>query len=125
MKLRQEPCRRASGGSLEGGEPRPRSCALRASFRIAVVPAPAGWRLESDGQFEPLVFRSGRHAELQARSLARRMAEAGNETTVEIYDRSAALVGVWRCYGRDPGAPAEAWPKPTAARHELLWLAAE
>ena len=61
--------------------------------RIAVSPVDGGWSIACDDGLEPMMFLSGARAEAQARALARRLAEAGEEVELTVRDRSSALVG--------------------------------
>ena len=70
---------------------------------ISVSPAAFGWALAIDGQEGVLVYASGAVAEAAARSLARRLAGAGETAEVQIYLRDGSLAGTLRS---TPLAPA-------------------
>jgi hypothetical protein len=59
---------------------------------IWVAPLADGWTVRC-AELEPLVFRSGRRAEEQARALAACMAKLGRNAQVRIQDRAMNLVG--------------------------------
>jgi len=59
---------------------------------IWVSPLAGGWTVRC-AELEPLVFRSGRRAEEQAKALARCIAELGRDAQVRIHDRAMNLVG--------------------------------
>lgn len=59
---------------------------------IWVAPLASGWTVKC-AELEPLVFRSGRRAEEQARALARCLSELGRDAQVRIHDRAMNLVG--------------------------------
>ncbi|WP_309092816.1 hypothetical protein [Phenylobacterium sp.] len=59
---------------------------------IWVSPLAGGWTVRC-AELEPLVFRSGRRAEEQARALARCMSDLGRHAQVRIQDRAMNLVG--------------------------------
>jgi hypothetical protein len=59
---------------------------------IWVAPLANGWTVFCAG-FEPLVFRSGRRAEEQAKRLAACLAQLGRAVQVRIHDRALNLVG--------------------------------
>jgi len=63
------------------------------SRSIAVRPAAFGWSLRIDSQEGVLVFQTGAQAELVARRLARRLADAGEPTEVLIFLRDGSLAG--------------------------------
>lgn len=69
---------------------------------IAVRPADYGWSLRIDAQEGVLVFATGGQAETTARSLARRLAEAGQTTDVLIYLRDGSLAGRLRSTPQSP-----------------------
>ena len=71
---------------------------------IAVRPASFGWSLRIDSQESVLVFATGGQAESTARSLARRLAEAGQSADVLIYLRDGSLAGRLRATPQDPVA---------------------
>jgi len=85
---------------------------------IAVRPAAFGWSLRIDAQEGVLVFATGGQAENTARSLARRLAEAGETADILIYLRDGSLAGRLRSTPQSPvahprGAPAT--ERPAAA----------
>ena len=85
---------------------------------IAVRPAAFGWSLRIDAQEGVLVFATGAQAESTARSLARRLAEAGETADVLIYLRDGSLAGRLRSTPQSPVAhPRGAVPteRPAAA----------
>jgi len=59
---------------------------------IWVSPAGDGWAVRC-AELEPLVFRSGRRAEEQARALANCLARLGRPALVRIQDRALNVVG--------------------------------
>ena len=59
---------------------------------IWVAPLADGWTVRC-AELEPLVFRSGRRAEEQAKALAACMAKLGRHAQVRIQDRAMNLVG--------------------------------
>lgn len=59
---------------------------------IWVSPLADGWTVRC-AELEPLVFRSGRQAEAQARALARCLSGLGRDAQVRIQDRAMNLVG--------------------------------
>lgn len=59
---------------------------------IWVSPLADGWAVRCS-ELEPLVFRSGRRAEEQAKALARCISGLGRDAQVRIQDRSLNLVG--------------------------------
>jgi len=68
------------------------------SYQIAVEPVAGGWSVVSDGR-EPMMFLSGARAEAQARALARRLSEAGEDVELIIRDRSRTVAGAARYQG--------------------------
>ena len=62
--------------------------------QITVKPFVDGksWLLDHEGA-EPMLFRSGAFAEAAARSLARRLADAGVETRTTVLLRDGAVAG--------------------------------
>jgi len=60
---------------------------------IAVSAIDGGWSLHCVPGPEPILFLSGARAEAQARALACRLSEAGEEIRLTVEDRSRALVG--------------------------------
>jgi hypothetical protein len=66
--------------------------------RIQLQPTPSGWRLAAPGEFEPMLFLSAAEAEAQARVLAARLAEAGLDVRVEVYDERGAMVSTFCCF---------------------------
>ena len=59
---------------------------------IWVSPLANGWTVRC-AELEPLVFRSGRRAEEQAKALAACLASLGRTAQVRIQDRAMNLVG--------------------------------
>ena len=59
---------------------------------IWVSPLANGWTVRC-AELQPLVFRSGRRAEEQAKALARCMSKLGRDAQVRIQDRAMNLVG--------------------------------
>lgn len=59
---------------------------------IWVSPLSGGWTVRC-AELEPLVFRSGRRAEEQARAIASCLASLGRDAQVVIQDRSNNFVG--------------------------------
>ncbi len=59
---------------------------------IWVSPLADGWTVRC-AELEPLVFRSGRRAEEQAKKLASCLADLGRDAQVRIQDRSHNLIG--------------------------------
>jgi len=59
---------------------------------ITVAPLADGWRVCADGLANDMVFKSGRAAELAARSLAARLSRAGLPAEVRIHLRDNSLV---------------------------------
>jgi len=85
---------------------------------IAVRPTAFGWSLRIDAQEGVLVFATGGQAESTARSLARRLAEAGQTADVLIYLRDGSLAGRLRSTPQSPIAHprgARATEHPAAA----------
>lgn len=60
---------------------------------ISVAPAGEGWAVHSDALDRDLTFAGGRPAEVAARSLADRIARAGQTAEVHIFLRGGALAG--------------------------------
>jgi hypothetical protein len=58
---------------------------------IKVAPLPDGWRVCADALANDMVFKSGRAAELAARSLAARLSRAGLPAEVRIHLRDNSL----------------------------------
>jgi len=81
------------------------------SRTIAVRPAAAGWSLHLDGQAGALLFATGAKAEATARRLARRFAEAGENTEILIYLRDGSLAGVLRSTPQTPTARPRGGPR--------------
>lgn len=67
------------------------------NYRISVAPVDGGWSVSCDAMREPMVFLSGARAEAQARALARRLSQAGEEVELTVHDRASVLVGS-TCY---------------------------
>jgi hypothetical protein len=63
---------------------------------ITVGPVEGGWSVVWDSMGEPMMFLSGGRAEAQARALARRLSEAGEDVEVAVRDRGRVLVGLAR-----------------------------
>lgn len=59
---------------------------------IEIIPAESGWMVRSNAIENQLFFRSGASAESAALRLAQGLAEAGEESQVEIYIRDGTLV---------------------------------
>ena len=59
---------------------------------IWVLPLADGWTVRC-ADLEPLVFRSGRRAEEQAKTIASCLSSLGRDAQVRIQDRSLKLVG--------------------------------
>ena len=59
---------------------------------IWVSPLADGWTVRC-AEFEPLVFRSGRRAEAEAKRLAACLAGLGRSSQVRIHDRKMNLIG--------------------------------
>jgi len=59
---------------------------------ITVSAVEGGWSLTCDGELETILFLSGARAEAQARVLAFRLSEAGDEVRLTVHDRSRAVV---------------------------------
>lgn len=59
---------------------------------IWVSPLADGWTVRC-AELEPLVFRSGRRAEEQAKALANCLAALGRDAQVRIQDRAMNLIG--------------------------------
>ena len=74
--------------------------------RILLKPAPSGWWLSAPGEFEPMLFLSAAEAESQARVLAARLAEAGLDVRVEVYDDRGAMVSTFCCFSEGPALAA-------------------
>jgi hypothetical protein len=73
-----------------------------AEFSVQVTPADGGWAVLCSVIDLPLMFRSGRRAEEQARRLAQCLVDLGHAARLEIQDRSGGVIGT-RTY-----APADA-----------------
>ena len=58
---------------------------------ITVAPLADGWRVCADALANDMVFKSGRAAELTARSLAARLSRAGRPAEVRIHLRDNSL----------------------------------
>jgi hypothetical protein len=69
---------------------------------ITIVPSADGWAVKSDTFDSEMFFTSGAKAEAAARSLATRIAGAGEPVEIEIYLRDGALGGR---YGFPPERP--------------------
>ena len=70
-------------------------------YRISVGPVQGGWSVGCDAVREPMVFLSGARAEAQARALAHRLSEAGEEVELTVHDRAEVLVGRTRYGARE------------------------
>jgi len=64
---------------------------------IVVEPLGDGWRVRADGLDNDLLFRSGRQAEISARRLGERLAEAGEPAEVRIHLRDGSLAARFAC----------------------------
>jgi hypothetical protein len=73
----------------------------RPKTTILVEPVGGGWCVSSSLE-ETLMFLSGGLAELQARRLARCLASLGQDTVVEIHDRTDRVVGAVLYASGDP-----------------------
>jgi hypothetical protein len=62
-------------------------------YFIAVAPIEGGWSVACDAVREPMVFLSGARAEAQARALAVRLSDAGDDVELTVRDRAQVLVG--------------------------------
>jgi hypothetical protein len=62
-------------------------------YTIAVGPVEGGWSVVCDAVREPMMFLSGGRAEAQARALALRLSEAGDDVELTVRDRAKVLVG--------------------------------
>jgi hypothetical protein len=62
-------------------------------FTIAVGPVEGGWSVACDAVREPMMFLSGARAEAQARALAQRLSDAGEDVQLTVRDRAHTLVG--------------------------------
>jgi hypothetical protein len=82
------------------------------SRTIAVQAAAFGWSLCIDEQPGALLFATGAKAEAMARSLARRLAVAGETTDVLIYLRDGSLAGRLRSTPQSPTARPRGGPRP-------------
>lgn len=60
---------------------------------IMVRACPGGWSVSLD-DCQPLMFLSGRRAEIHAYDVATRLAEIGDTARVLVHDRTSALAGV-------------------------------
>lgn len=58
---------------------------------IEIIPAEGGWMVRSNAIENQLFFRSGASAESAALRLAQGLAEAGEESQVEIYIRDGTV----------------------------------
>jgi hypothetical protein len=58
-----------------------------------------GWQLDCDMFQAPMMFLSGGRAEAQARALARRLSDAGDEVELIVRDRAQVVVGSARFSG--------------------------
>jgi hypothetical protein len=85
--------------------------ALAPAQSISVRAVPGGWCVGGE-DLEPLVFRRGRHAELQARALAEGFARLGLDARVTLYDRQGRLAGAIDYFGvtAPPTTPSRAYP---------------
>ena len=70
---------------------------------IHVRPVDGGWRLECDVIGHPQMFLSGAKAERGARALAQRIAKAGRDVRISIYDRQLGLIGTQRFFASPDG----------------------
>lgn len=61
--------------------------------RIAVGPVDGGWSVDWDVVGQPMMFLSGARAEAQARALARRLCDAGEDVDLVVRDRARTLIG--------------------------------
>lgn len=66
---------------------------------IRVAPIDGGWALVCEGVTEPSLYLSGARAEATARKTAARLAEAGQDTRVDILDRDLRPVGSYNFMG--------------------------
>lgn len=77
---------------------------------VSVMPVDGGWRVEGPEAGGPLMFLSEAVAEQHAHSIARRLAEWGQDVRVLVHDRYAALMATARYFADDePATP----PPPT------------
>ena len=65
-----------------------------AEFSVEVTPASGGWAVLCSAIDPPLMFRSGRRAEDQARRLAECLAGLGHAVRVQVRDRSGSVIGL-------------------------------
>jgi len=65
--------------------------------KILVAPAPIGWRVQSDGFANDMLFLSGAKAESSARGLAVKIADQGEPTQIEVRLRDGSLGGRFVC----------------------------
>ena len=65
---------------------------------LRVRPAAVGWGIDSSLTFEPVYFESGGRAELTARSLAIRLANAGVPVRLFVSDRANQVVAIHRYF---------------------------
>jgi acetylornithine/succinyldiaminopimelate/putrescine aminotransferase len=64
---------------------------------IYVEPMADGWAVRQDEVVNPQVFSSGAKAEEAALRLARRLADAGQASEVQVYLRDGVLGGRFAC----------------------------
>jgi hypothetical protein len=69
---------------------------MRSEIQIFVAPVEGGWTVQFDRDLQPLMFLSGARAEQQARALARKISQSGEDVEVLVHDRSRTLVGATR-----------------------------
>ena len=60
-------------------------------YVIAVNPTPGGWSVAAPGISNTMMFLSRRRAELAARLLGSKIAQAGGSAAVEVYARNGRL----------------------------------
>lgn len=71
---------------------------MRHCFEISVSPVEGGWSVECVGRWRPMLFLSGARAEQQARAIARRLSDSGDDVQVTVRDRDRVLVGSTRYF---------------------------
>lgn len=85
--------------------------------RISVEPLGPGWAVRAEALDNPMIFHSGAQAELAARHLGERLANAGLYGIIEVRLRDGALGGRYLC------PPARAAQAPAAPPTRELAIA--
>ena len=83
--------------------------------RITVEPLGPGWAVRADALDNPMIFFSGAQAELAARHLGERLANAGLYGVIEVRLRGGALGGRYLCPPVRADQPSARPPLPELA----------